>query len=161
MVSWFDAASFCELLTERFGKRFRLPTEAEWEYACRAGTVTPFSTGNELSTNQANYDEKLGLNTSKDGVSRRATTPVNAFPPNPWGIHDLHGNVWEWCSDWYGPYPNLHKTTDPQGPDRGDIRILRGGSWFHSIADSRSAQRDALDPGRRHSIYGFRVALTL
>ncbi|OGS36433.1 MAG: hypothetical protein A2293_06550 [Elusimicrobia bacterium RIFOXYB2_FULL_49_7] len=160
MVSWFDAISFCELLTERFGKRFRLPTEAEWEYACRAGTTTPYFTGNTLSTEQANYDGKLGLDNTHEGQSRRMTTPVSAFAPNPWGLYDMPGNMWEWCADWYGPYVSpVDKVIDPRGPASGDIRILRGGSWFHSVIDARSAQRDALDPGRRHSIYGFRVAV--
>jgi formylglycine-generating enzyme required for sulfatase activity len=156
MVSWFDAVSFCERLTERFGKRFRLPTEAEWEYACRAGTSTAFFTGNTITTEQANFDGRLGLGSAQAGLSRRSTTAVDTFPPNLWQLSDMHGNVWEWCADWYGAYPQ-GVVTDPMGSPNGDIRILRGGSWFHGAADARSAQRDALDPGRRHSIYGFRV----
>jgi formylglycine-generating enzyme required for sulfatase activity len=157
MVSWFDAVSFCELMAERFGKGFRLPTEAEWEYSCRAGTKTAFAVGGALSTEHANFDGRLGPGSAQVGLSRRTTTPVDSFPPNEWGLYDMHGNVWEWCADWYGAYPT-ERVIDPKGPDKGDIRILRGGSWFHGAADARSAQRDALDPGRRHSIYGFRVA---
>ncbi len=156
MISWYDAVSFCEALTERFGKRFRLPTEAQWEYACRAGSSTAFHGGDSLTTEHANFDGRLGPGSAQEGVSRRTTTPVDEFPANSWGLHDLHGNVWEWCQDWYGPYSS-GATTDPEGPAEGHIRILRGGSWFHSAADARSAQRDALDPGRRHAIYGCRV----
>jgi formylglycine-generating enzyme required for sulfatase activity len=157
MVSWFDAISFCELLAERFGKAFRLPSEAEWEYACRGETVTAFNTGDRLSTDQANFDGRLGPGSAQAGLSRRSTTPVDMFASNTWGLHDMHGNVWEWCNDWYDAYPNA-LVVDPRGPAEGSIRILRGGSWFHGAADARSAQRDALDPGRRHGIYGFRVA---
>ena len=157
MVSWYDSVSFCEQLSEKFGRRFRLPTEAEWEYACRAGTTTAFSTGATITTQQANFDGWFTYGQIPQGLSRRETTPIGSFPPNPWGFFDMHGNVWEWCSDWYGQYES-GPVLDPEGPAEGEIRILRGGSWFHSPADCRSAQRDALDPGRRHSIYGFRVA---
>jgi formylglycine-generating enzyme required for sulfatase activity len=158
MVSWFEALLFCELLTERLGKRIRLPTEAEWEYACRAGTATPFWTGCLIATDQANFDGRVGSASTQAGLTRRATSAVDSFPANPWGLHDMHGNIWEWCADWYGPYPE-REVTDPVGPEHGSIRVLRGGSWFHGAEDARSAQRDGLDPGRRHSIYGFRVAL--
>jgi formylglycine-generating enzyme required for sulfatase activity len=157
-VSWFDAVSFCEELFTRFGKPFRLPTEAEWEYACRAGTTTPFNTGATMNTDQANFDGKFTFGGSLESLSRWRTTPVGSFSPNSWGLYDMHGNVWEWCSDWYGEYTQT-PVTDPQGPPVGAIRILRGGSWFHGPADCRSAQREALDPGRRHSPYGFRVAM--
>ena len=156
MVAWFDSYLFCEMLTKRFGRPFRLPTEAEWEYACRAGTTTPFHTGAAVTTQFANFDGKFTYGNGPQGLSRWKTTPVDAFPPNPWNLHDMHGNVWEWCGDWYGHYDD-HAVVDPTGPAEGDIRVLRGGSWFHGPADCRSAQRDALDPGRRHSLYGFRV----
>lgn len=158
MVSWFDASGFCEVLSDRFGRRLRLPTEAEWEFACRGGTTTPFSFGNEMSTNLANYDGKFSYGGGSSGETRWHTTEAAAFPKNPWDVCDMHGNVWEWCSDWYGEYP-AGGAIDPTGPKAGDIRILRGGSWFNSPADARSAQRDALDPGRRHSIYGFRLLM--
>lgn len=160
MVSWYDAVSFCEILTEKIGKKIRLPFEAEWEYACRAGTLTPYSTGDKLSISQGNYDSKLCLGNIEPIESKWTTTPIDKYPPNPWGLHDMHGNVWEWCYDWYGAYPD-YELSDPKGPENGDIKILRGGSWFHGIYDARSAQRDGLDPGRRHSIYGFRVIMEI
>jgi eukaryotic-like serine/threonine-protein kinase len=157
-VSWFECVSFCEALSQTLGRSFRLPTEAEWEYSCRAGTTTPFSTGMNISTDQANFDGKFTYGGALAGVSRRQTTPVGSFPPNSWDLHDMHGNVWEWCSDWYSIYP-AGTVVDPQGPPKGEIRVFRGGSWFHGSADCRSAQRDALDAGRRHSPYGFRVVM--
>lgn len=159
-VSWYDAVEFCETLKRRFHKNFRLPTEAEWEYSCRAGNTFAFSTGAEISAEQANFDGKFSYNGKVTGICRRQTTLIDAFPPNSFGLYDMHGNVWEWCDDWYGNYP-LDMVTDPNGPPLGYIRVLRGGSWFHGPADARSAQRDALDPGRRHSPYGFRVAMNI
>jgi formylglycine-generating enzyme required for sulfatase activity len=157
MVSWFDCATFCEILGERLGRRLRLPTEAEWEYACRAGSTTAYNLGASITTAQANFDGWFVK--PHVGESRKQTSPAGAFEANAWGLFDMHGNVWEWCEDWYGDYAS-GAVTDPQGPSDGEIRILRGGSWFHGPADARSAQRDALDPGRRHSIYGFRVAMS-
>lgn len=156
MVSWFDCVAFCETLGERVGRKFRLPTEAEWEYACRASTTTAYNRGHAITTADANFDGWF----LKDhqGESRKQTSVVGTFQPNAWGFHDMHGNVWEWCQDWYAEYARK-AVKDPRGPADGEIRILRGGSWFHGPADARSAQRDALDPGRRHSIYGFRVAM--
>ncbi|MDR3077516.1 MAG: formylglycine-generating enzyme family protein, partial [Planctomycetota bacterium] len=103
-VSWDDAREFCRKASDLAGKRFRLPTEAEWEYACRAGTATPFSTGETLSPKQASLID----------AKNRETLAAGSFPPNAWGLHDMHGNVWEWCSDWYGAYAT-GKQTDPQG----------------------------------------------
>ena len=157
-VSWFDCVSFCQALSQTLGRSFRLPTEAEWECACRAGTTTPFSTGPHITTDQANFDGKFTYGGASAGVSRRQTTPVDSFAPNAWDLYDMHGNVWEWCSDWYGIYTE-GAVVDPQGPPKGEIHVFRGGSWFHGPADCRSAQRDALDPGRRHSPYGFRVVM--
>lgn len=159
MISWFDALNFCEQLFKRFGRHFRLPTEAEWEYACRAGSSTPFSFGSRITTDNANFDGKFTYAGGPLGATRWKTTPVRSFPPNEWGLYDMHGNIWEWCSDWYGEYKGS-EVRDPAGPAQGDIRILRGGSWFNAPADCRSAQRDALDPGRRHSLYGFRIVMS-
>jgi formylglycine-generating enzyme required for sulfatase activity/predicted Ser/Thr protein kinase len=155
-VSWTDAAAFCHRLSIKTGKRVRLPTEAEWEYACRAGTCTAFNTGDTISTQQANYDGSYTYNGGPRGISRQKTTPSGSFAPNAWGLYDMHGNLWEWCSDWYGEY-DTRSVTDPLGPQEGDIRVLRGGSWFRAPADCRSAQRDGLDPGRRHREYGIRI----
>ena len=158
MVSWFDCVSFCEALGTQFRVIARLPTEAEWEYVCRAGTSTAFSCGSTITTEKANFDGKFAYGGAPLGQTRWSTTAVGTFAPNEWGLFDMHGNVWEWCSDWYGEYTAC-KAKDPRGPASGEIRILRGGSWFHGPADARSAQRDALDPGRRHSLYGFRIVI--
>ena len=109
---------------------YRLPTEAEWEYACRAGTTTPFSTGIYITTDQANYNRTRG----------QTTTPVGTFAPNPWGLYDMHGNVWEWCWDWKSEYSKADQT-NPDGAVSGANRVIRGGSWFYSMPYLRSAFR--------------------
>ncbi|GHV11843.1 hypothetical protein FACS189491_03800 [Spirochaetia bacterium] len=127
---------------------YRLPTEAEWEYACRAGTATPFSTGNNITTNQANYDEK--------GIYMVMTTTVGSFAPNRWGLYDMHGNVEEWCWDWYGDYSTAAQT-DPAGAASGAGRVLRGGSWGSLARFLRSAFRHDSIPSNRDIGFGFRV----
>ena len=101
-VSWNDAVEFCKRLSEKEGKKYRLPTEAEWEYACRAGTTTPFHTGETISTSQAHYDGHYVYGNGAKGVYRERTMSVGSFSPNAFGLYDMHGNVWEWCQDWYG-----------------------------------------------------------
>ena len=134
-MSWNDAIALCEWLTHQGGEgRCSLPTEAEWEYACRAGTTTPFHFGGTISTDQANYDGNYTYGNGKKGVYREKTTPVGSFPANPWGLFDMHGNVWEWCQDWYGPYPKTD-ITDPQSLTNGEARVLRGGSWNGNPGD--------------------------
>jgi formylglycine-generating enzyme required for sulfatase activity len=126
-VSWDDAVAFCGWLSRREGKRYRLPTEAEWEYACRAGTTTPFSFGKTISPDQANYEGSFAPGRGKKGICRAQTTPVGSFPPNAWGLFDMHGNVWEWCQDWYGhDYYRDSPREDPQGPESSEYRVLRG-----------------------------------
>ena len=152
MVSWENCNSFVQKLNaERVapeGMKFDFPTEAEWEYACRAGTTTLFNCGDELTEGDANI-----------GVKFDGTTPVKSFAPNAWGFYDMHGNVWEWCSDWDSLYPSS-KRVDPQGPESGWYRVLRGGSSDCGAEDCRSASRNyRFDASRRNRYYGCRLAL--
>jgi formylglycine-generating enzyme required for sulfatase activity len=164
-VSWNDAVAYCVWRSKTEGRRFALPTEAQWEYACRAGTETPFSTGGNLTTGEANYDGSYPYHGNAKGVNRATTTPVCSFAPNGWGLCDMHGNVYEWCSDWYrdGYYRecSLQGTvTDPQGiQEGGSSRVLRGGSWGDSAGGCRSASRGSLIPDARYNYVGFRLAL--
>jgi formylglycine-generating enzyme required for sulfatase activity len=139
---------------------YRLPTEAEWEYACRAGTATPFNTGNNITTSQANYDGNNPYNNNAKGTYREKTTPVGSFAPNGWGLYDMHGNVREWCWDWYGGYSNSSQT-DPVGAVSGDYRVLRGGDWHYNASDSRSAYRVNRIPEREDYYIGFRLVRPL
>jgi formylglycine-generating enzyme required for sulfatase activity len=153
MVFRNDAAEFCRKLSEKTRQAVRLPTDAEWEYACRAGTQTKFSFGNNASA--------LGDYAWWDGNSGETTHPVGQKKPNAWGLYDMHGNVWEWCADWYEPYPK-GPVTDPSGPAAGHRRVLRGESWrgFDSGC-FRCAYRLSSDPADRDSSVGFRCARTL
>jgi formylglycine-generating enzyme required for sulfatase activity len=136
---------------------YRLPTEAEWEYACRAGTTTPFATGNTLTTAQANYNGKKPYGDAEPGMSRERPTRAAGFPPNPWALVDMHGNVWEWTADRYGAYPS-EDVSDPIGATSGETRVIRGGSWQTEAANTRCAARSTHAPDRRDSDLGFRVA---
>lgn len=151
-VSWDDAMAFCAALSKKEGKMYRLPTEAQWEYACRAGTTTAYSTGNGLEALKragwGSYDGEFG--------SAKSTKAVGSFRANAWGLYDMHGNVLEWCSDWYGGYPNGN-ATDPTGMPNGDSRVLRGGSWFHNPDLCRAAYRLRITPDSRINLIGFRV----
>ncbi len=152
-VSWDDCREFCERLSKRDGKPYRLPTEAEWEHACRAGTAGAFHFGAGLSADEANFD---GRTTGDGGAFRAETTSAGALRGNVWGLCDMHGNVWEWCADWYGDYPWTH-VTDPTGPATGEARVLRGGSWFSPPWYCRSACRYWAEPGLRSGHVGCRV----
>lgn len=158
-VSWDDASSFCRKLSERTGRRVRLPTEAQWEYACRAGTETSLNSGRAL--------------TSTDGACRNLdavgwyyensfyhTHAVGGKPANAFGLYDMHGNVYEWCSDWYDNYANV-KAVDPPGSSSGTRRVLRGGTWNFSAWHCRSANRNWCTPDRRYDNIGFRVVVDL
>ncbi len=160
MVSWNDSLEFIRNLNGMVsGGRFRFPTEAEWEYAARAGTTTPFNTGSCLNTNQANYNGNHPLSGCPKGESRGRTVKVGSFAPNAWGLYDIHGNVVEWCQDWYGEYPSGWRR-DPTGPRHGSDRVYRGGSWVNSARFCRSANRSHDAPGYRFSYLGLRLART-
>ena len=160
MVSWDDCQNFVKKLREKDKKPYRLPTEAEWEYACRAGTTTPFHFGETISTDQANYIGGYVYGKGKKGVYRQKTTPVDSFPANAWGLHDMHGNVWEWCQDWYADYPK-EAQVDPQGLAKGTARVVRGGSYSRAPAECRSAFRLRYEPGQRGNNRGLRVCFYL
>ena len=135
---------------------YRLPTEAEWEYACRAGTTTPFSTGNNITTDQANYDGNRPYNNNAEGVYREKTTPVGTLRSNPWGLYDMHGNVYEWCWDWGEDYSKADQT-NPDGAVSGSFRVVRGGSWSRDASYLRSAYRGINDPRVGVRDIGLRV----
>jgi formylglycine-generating enzyme required for sulfatase activity len=185
MVTWYDAIEFCNKLSEREGlasvytitgrtpaagypitgatvtpnwstNGYRLPTEAQWEYACRAGTTTPFSTGNNITTSQANYDGNYPYTNNAKGEYRQRTTPVGSFAANVWGLYDMHGNVWEWCWDWYGTY-ETGTQTDPKGAVSGNNRVRRGGSWYDDGQYLRWAFRDGILPSSAGHYLGFRL----
>jgi formylglycine-generating enzyme required for sulfatase activity len=166
-VSWEDAMEFCSRLSQRTGRTFTLPSEAQWEYACRAGTTTPFHFGETITSNLANYRASFTYANGPKGHYREQTTPVGMFPANAWGLQDMHGNVWEWCLDhWHDSYEGA--PTDGSawvdgegliGEDTSDRpRLLRGGSWFYVPQDCRSACRLRYLPVNRVvSSFGFRV----
>ena len=162
-VSWHDAMAFCQRLRLRTGKNYTLPSEAQWEYACRAGATTPFHWGATISTELANYVGTIVYGDGDKGEYRRQTTDVARFPANPWGLHDMHGNVLEWCADnWQGNYKSVpedgHAWIDEQAKDDPlKSRLLRGGSWVSSPRDCRSASRDFSHPNRRSRRIGFRA----
>jgi formylglycine-generating enzyme required for sulfatase activity len=155
-VSWDDAVEFCKKLSDlpeekEAGRVYHLPTEAQWEYACRAGSKTIYS-----------FDDEEGLLPEygwfKRNSSQRNHT-VGLLEPNAWGLYDMHGNVWEWCSDWYVEYPK-GAVSDPTGPSEGSYRVLRGGSWRFGAADCRSAVRLRRGTSDRSDFFGFRMALS-
>jgi formylglycine-generating enzyme required for sulfatase activity len=158
-VTWEEAVEFCRRISE--GERvYRLPTEAEWEYACRAGTTTPFGFGGALSPAQANFDANFPYGDAPRGRFLEQTTAVGIYPPNNFGLHDVHGNVWEWCADWFdSEYYRHSPRRDPAGPPSGKYRLIRGGSWANHAATCRSAHRNGLAPNRRDGYTGFRVVM--
>ena len=178
-VSWYDAVTYCnarsaaEHLTPAYAIRgegssrtvtwnreangYRLPTEAEWEYACRAGTTTPFSTGENVTVDQANYYGTYPYDGYPAGRYRSRTVPAGSFAPNPWGLYDMHGNVWEWCWDWYGAYDG-NSLENPAGAASGTYRVNRGGGWNDFGRHLRSAYRAAYPPENKTFNLGFRLA---
>ncbi len=158
-VSWDEAREFCRRLSEREEHEYRLPTEAEWEYACRAGTTTPFHFGDVLDGRQANADGRYCYGTEQQGPYLRRPTTVGSYSANAFDLHDMHGNVWEWCADWYDWNYYAHAPLeDPQGPATGTARVNRGGSWYSYARACRAAFRCELSPGMRFFDVGFRVA---
>ena len=155
-VTWDQAAEFCRKLSAKERMSYRLPTEAEWEYACRAGTTTPFHTGETIRTDQANYNGDYTYAGGAKGEFREETTVAGSLAANAWGLYDMHGNVWEWCADWYAAYPD-GDATDPTGPADGDRRIFRGGCWMNFPAVCRSANRAKVVPQSWNFHLGFRV----
>jgi formylglycine-generating enzyme required for sulfatase activity len=172
-VLWTDAGEFCQKLSalpeeKKAGRVYRLPTEAEWEYACRAGTTTAFHFGNSLSSKQANFNGNYPYGSADKGPYLRRTEKVSSYPANAFGLYDMHGNLWEWCSDWYDPdyYKNSPKE-DPKGPAKGVVStgfrndffpVVRGGCWLDEARGCRSAYRFRLMPSERYRWVGFRVA---
>lgn len=166
-VSWNDAVKFCEWLSSQEKKTYRLPTEAEWEWACRAGTIDRWSCGDEeanLKTHANVLDVSLGEKAAWPqgggnwNDASPFTSPVGKYKANPFGLHDMHGNVMEWCSDWFDPkYYANSPIKDPRGPADGSNRVLRGGCWYLRPLDSRSGDRCGVDASLRHFNIGFRV----
>ncbi|MBP8131819.1 MAG: SUMF1/EgtB/PvdO family nonheme iron enzyme [Candidatus Hydrogenedentes bacterium] len=168
LVSWKDAVAYCEWLSRKTGETYRLPTEAQWEYACRAGTDTEFWWGDRMEDGRGclNGADETQLPNGRQWTPRFPfadgywnVSPVGSFKANHWGLYDMHGNVWEWCSDWYGDYPS-GSVTDPSGPPSGKYRVVRGGSWGDLPGLCRSAARYGVAPGLRSADSGLRLLRT-
>lgn len=158
-VSWEDAQRFIANMNGMKPElQMCLPTEAQWEYCCRAGTSTPFYCGEQINSKLVNFDGHHPYNDGRKSAYRQQTVEVKSLPPNAWGLYEMHGNVWEWCQDWYGAYP-AQPVVDPQGLATGSTRVLRGGSWFSDGRDCRSAHHINFDPSGRSYYIGFRLAL--
>jgi formylglycine-generating enzyme required for sulfatase activity len=161
-VSWDEVQEFLAQLQAHLpaGVEAVLPTEAQWEYACRAGSTTPFSFGHQISTNQVNYDGNYPYNNGPNGEYRGTTVPVKALPANPWGLYQMHGNVWEWCADAMRTYTKKAVTDSSGASSEGSESLaVRGGSWIGYAQGARSAQRYQDEPGGRLYALGFRFAL--
>jgi formylglycine-generating enzyme required for sulfatase activity len=164
-VSWMQAKAFCGRLALRTDKNYTLPSEAQWEYACRAGTTTPFHYGDTISTKLANYHGRQVYGDGEKGDYRQQTTDVFSFPANAWGLHDMHGNVWEWCADqWHDNYEGAPEDgrawiDDEANQNKNDMnrRLLRGGSWNCHPRNCRSAYRYISPPDYLNDPVGFRV----
>ena len=157
-VSWDDCQEFLKKINNRIpGLNLQLPTEAQWEYACRAGTEGPFSFGNTMTPDQVNYHGAYPYQDGRKGNSQGGTVPVKSLPCNPWGLYEMHGNAFEWCRDRYGEYSSK-PLTDPEGAKEGLHRVVRGGSWNFNVWRCRSAYRRGNEPGNRNYVIGFRFS---
>jgi len=166
-ISWYEAVEFCDRLSKSTGRNYRLPSEAEWEYACRAGTTTPFYFGETITADLANYYAEVSYGDAPKGKPVGQTTPVGSYPPNAFGLYDVHGNVWEWCyDDWHSNYelapsdgsPWLNKQQKDNEND--NPKLLRGGSWNNSPGYCRCASRNHFELGSRYDYRGFRVVVS-
>jgi formylglycine-generating enzyme required for sulfatase activity len=172
-VRWGEAREFCARLSalpeeKKAGRTYRLPSEAEWEYACRAGTTTPFNVGDTLASRQANFNGNFPYGGAEKGPFLRRTAKVGSYPPNAWGLYDMHGNVYEWCNDWYDPdYYKKSPRENPKGPQKGVVPtgfgghffvVVRGGCWLDEGRACRSARRFRLQQSEPYRWTGFRVA---
>ncbi len=156
-VSWNDIQVFIKKLNQlSTDYKFRLPTEAEWEYACRAGTTTPFYFGDSISDSQANYNAEIASAFSAPGKNIGHPVKVGSFPANSWGLYDIHGNVWEWVSDWYAPY-SPDSAVNPKGPENGKEKVIRGGSFYFGADNATSFHRRTHDPATWGFSIGFRL----
>jgi formylglycine-generating enzyme required for sulfatase activity len=160
-VSWYEAMEFCDRLSQKTGKKYRLPSEAEWEFACRAGTETPFYFGETITPDLANYNGNYTYGAGSKGVYREQTTEVGSFPANAFGLYDMHGNVWEWCADhWHDSYngsPTDGSAWLNKNADENAFRVIRGGSWYDYPRNCRSASRNSDFPRVANIFSGFRV----
>lgn len=161
-VIWDDVQAYVKWLSEKTGKKYRLLSEAEWEYAARAETTTPFWWGSSISTDQANYDGIYPFGGGSKVEYRQKTVPVKSFKPNPWGLYQVHGNVWEWCEDrWHKNYIGAPDDGSAWAEGQSSSHVLRGGSWYYSPWGLRSAYRGGLQSDSRYNGIGFRVSRTL
>jgi formylglycine-generating enzyme required for sulfatase activity len=165
-VTWWEAMEFCHRLSKRTDRIYTLPSEAQWEYACRAGTITPFHFGDTISPELANYNGTHAYGDGPKGINREQTTPVGMFPANAWGLQDMHGNVWEWCLDeWHESYEGAptdgrvwaEHVEGEKGKEREQTRLVRGGSWLNYPRGCRSAFRFHFRPDFAFLSVGFRV----
>jgi len=161
-LNWYEAGRFLKKLSDKTGLKFRLPTEAEWEYACRAGTATAFNTGTTLDSDFANYNAKTAYADGLTGKYLARTIEVGSYQPNAFGLYDMHGNVWEWCSDIYEEnYYKISPLIDPKGPQEGSSRVIRGGAWDEKAYKCRSADRGYRKVKADKANIGFRAVLDI